>query len=168
MFHDGWFDANDPAIRDPIIFHRNAEVLVPVSLALDSDLVFLTCRSAAERRTLLHLLSESARTTWESKIRLDQPGMYERKWAYVEDVVVIDKALSIRFSPSATTHGPYTVRLIYQEDDSAHVMDHSRLFDKLPRALRVSLPDANSGVATLYLDDALAFQGRVYTNPIPF
>ncbi len=168
VFHDGWFDVNNPAIRDPIIFHRNAEVLVPGSLALDNDLVFLTCRSAAERRTLLQLLPEAVRTAWERKIRLDQPGMFERKWSYVEDVVVIEAAISIRFSPSSYMRGPYTVRFIYQEDGSAHTIDLARKFDKLPRALRVPLPDANAGVVTLYLDDALAFRGRVYTNPIPF
>ncbi|MCI0697215.1 hypothetical protein L0337_35070 [candidate division KSB1 bacterium] len=82
--------------RDKIIFHRNAEVLIPSSLPLEPALKFIACRSTAEWQTLLHLLPVDLHQQWIPYIRLGEQGLFERKWTYIEDVVIVDDKMNFR------------------------------------------------------------------------
>ena len=56
-----WFDPDE---RDKIVYHRNAEVLIPQRLGLEA-LLAIICRSQAEYQTLLYLLALwHARSRW--------------------------------------------------------------------------------------------------------
>ncbi len=64
IYHDTRFDVSE---RSTIVFHRNAEVLVPQRVDLNA-LRIVVCRSQAEYETLLHLLPPGTRATWLPRI----------------------------------------------------------------------------------------------------
>lgn len=165
VFHNSWFS---PEQRDTIIFHRNAEVLVPTYLPLVPSLRFIACRSAAERQTLLHLLPRTIRNEWEQHIRIGDQGLFERKWTFVEEVVVIDNAVAFKFNPSTLTSGPFEVKFVYQEYGSNTMREWSGRMDELKKTLKFRISDASFGMATLYLDDSLAFSDNLLFDDLPF
>ena len=68
VFHTTWFT---PEEKDEIIFHRNAEVLIPRVLELNSALKHIVFRSATEDQTLRTLASGHISNKWYKKFRLD-------------------------------------------------------------------------------------------------
>ncbi|MCL5994572.1 MAG: DarT ssDNA thymidine ADP-ribosyltransferase family protein, partial [Chloroflexi bacterium] len=167
VFHNGYFR---PEERDEIIFRRNAEVLIPRRQVLPPALKFIACRSAAERQTLLHLLPARIRLKWERLISIDTQGLYERKWTYVEEVVTVSESprVVMRFNPGTTTPGPFHLRFEYQEHDGSKPRSLERDINALPTRMEIDMVKAESGVATLWLDDSLAFQDTLYFGDIPF
>jgi hypothetical protein len=151
-----------------VIFHRNAGVLVPNSLTLDPALRFIACRSVAERQTLLHLLPVNLRGKWAPRIRLGERGLFERKWTYVEEVVIVDDEVIFRFNPNTLTPGPFQVTFSYCEagEDSERVWQGEQA--ALNNLLTGRISGAVEGAVTLHLDDALAFAGRLAFEEIPF
>ena len=165
VFHNRWFP---PGERDEIVFHRNAEVLVPDSLLLTPTFKFIACRSAAERQTLLHLLPADLRRQWLPRIRLGELGLFERKWTYVEEVITVDGEVVFRFNPNTRTPGPFQVSFSYREADKGPERTWKGEQVALNNRLRIRVPGAVWGTVTLYLDDALAFAGPLTFEEIPF
>ena len=165
VFHNRWFTPDE---RDEVVFRRNAEVLVPNRLPLDPALKFIACRSAPERQTLLQLLPTDLGRQWAARIRLGEQGLYERKWTYVEEVVAVDDSVVFRFNPNTLTPGPFDVSFSYSEMGTAPARSWTGAQARLDKLLRVRVPDANWGIVTLHLDDALAFTGLVTFEEIPF
>lgn len=168
VFHNTAFPAEE---RDEIVFRRNAEILVPNRLSLEPALQSVFCRSPAERQMLLHLLPAQQKLKWAKRILVDfDYALYERKWTYVERFVVESMVprIHFHFNPSSTTPGPFHVRFTYQEHWSGKTYEFKREFDRLDRHLSITLPKADSGEVTLWLDDALAFQGEVRFGDVPF
>ena len=165
VFHNTWFP---PEQRNEIVFRRNAEVLVPGSLPLDPTLRFVACRSVAERQTLLHLLPPTSRSQWEPRIRLGEQGLFERKWTYVEEVVTVDDVVIFRFNPSTLTPGPFQVSFSYREAGKGPERTWKGKWSVSNKSLRIRVPSAGWGTATLYLDDALAFADTLNFEEIPF
>lgn len=95
VYHTGVIPAEQ---RSQVTFHRCAEVLARDSLGLEC-LQEIVCRSGPERQTLLSLLG-SDRGRWESQIRLEKPneGLFNKRGAYVTDVTLKDRDLTIRTS----------------------------------------------------------------------
>lgn len=72
-----------PSKRDQIVHHRNAEVLVPLRMGLDS-LRYIGCRSDAEYATLLHLLPPRTRSRWVDRLGVrPNLNLFHRKWTFV-------------------------------------------------------------------------------------
>jgi hypothetical protein len=165
VFHDGAFP---PAQRDSIVFHRNAEVLIPEKLPLGTTLKFIACRTAAERQTLLQLLPPDLRSQWVQRVRLADQGLFERRWTFVEEVVAIDERIVFRFNPSSKTPGPFDTEFSYRETGSETTRNWRGQGLSLDSQLSLRLPGASQGTATLTLDDALAFCGLVTFEEIPF
>jgi len=165
VFHNRSFPPNQ---RNEVIFRRNAEVLVPDSLPLDPALKFIACRSEPERQTLLHLLPTDLRRHWSARIRLGEPGFFERRWTYVEEVVAVDHVLVFSFNPNTTTPGPFRVSFSYREEGTATARTWTGEQAKLNNRLRIRVPGASWGIATLHRDGALAFAGFVTFEEIPF
>jgi len=164
VFHNSWFSSD---MRHTIVFHRNAEVLVPHRLPLKPHLKFIACRSAAERQTLLHFLPPRFRRSWSPLIRIGESGFFERKWTFIEEVVVVDDKVVFRFNPSTITPGPFTVRMTYQESGSTQVLQWEGA-NLLRSARQVSIPNAIRGEVRLYLDDTLAFADTLIFEDLPF
>ncbi len=165
VFHNRWFSPDE---HDEIIFRRNAEVLIPHQLSLEPNLRFIACRSVAERQTLLHLLDWSVHEKWESKVKLGEQGFFERKWSYVEEVVVVDQDVIFRFNPNTQTPGPFNVKVEYREHNTQPSITWKQTFEQLSGTLRVRPPNAAWGEIRLYLDDALAFSDTITFEEIPF
>jgi hypothetical protein len=165
VFHNRWFT---PQERDEIVFRRNAEVLVPGSLSLHPVLKFIVCRSPSERQTLLHLLPADLRQQWTSRIRLGERGLFFRRWTFVEETVVVDNRVIFRFNPSTQTPGPFKVTFSYREADVEPGRTWEGVRSTLSTQLSFRVSDARWGIATLCLDDALAFTGRLVFEEIPF
>ena len=165
VFHHGSFERQD---RDRIIFHRHAEVLIPDSLSLSSYLKFVACRTAAERQTLLHLLPSNLRASWGPRIRIADLDLFERKWTFVEEVVVVDDGIIFRFNPSTQIPGPFSVVFRYRESGSSSLREWKGQVASLNRPLRIRVSGAYSGEVLLYLDDCLAFADTVVFDEIPF
>jgi len=165
VFHSRGFTPDE---RDEIVFHRNAEVLVPNSLPLDPSLKFIACRSVPERQTLLHLLPTSLRQQWAPRIRLGERDLFERRWTFVEEVVVVDDQVIFQFNPNTRTPGPFQVAFSYREAGGGSERIWKGEQAVLNDRLRIQVPDAVWGAVELRLDDALAFAGQITFEEIPF
>ncbi len=165
VFHNRWFTPDE---RDKVVFRRNAEVLVPDRLPLHPALKFIACRSIPERQTLLQLLPIDVSRQWAPRIRLGERGLFERKWTYVEQVVTVDERVIFRFNPSTITPGPFDVSFSYSEMGTEPARSWTGRQTRLNNRLSIQVPGAIWGIATLHLDDALAFTGRVTFKEIPF
>jgi hypothetical protein len=135
---------------------------------LEPALKFIACRSVAERQTLLHLIPQKPTKDLESKIRLGEQGFFDRKWTYVEEVVVVDQDVTFRFNPSTITPGPFNVRVEYREQNTHQTKTIQWKIERLSGTLRVRLNNAVWGEFKLYLDDALAFNDVILFKDIPF
>jgi len=165
VFHNGYFSENE---RENIVFHRNAEVLIPQVLPLEPYLQRIVCRSAAERQTLLHLLSEETKHKWNSMITLSDHGFFERKWTYVEEVVTVDDKVIFRFNPNTITPGPFHVDFSYSEKGELSIREWRGEKELLKTKLIIRVPDAILGECKLFLDESLAFADNIIFDENPF
>lgn len=165
VFHDG---PMSPEKRDEVVFHRHAEVLVPGLLSLAQNLSLVVCRSAAERQTLLHLLPDAVRKQWTQRVRIAAGEMFNRKWTYVEDVVVSGDTITFRFNPSSRTPGPFSVKFTYRPSNQASQIGWAGVVNRLNDSWSLQYQGMWSGEAWLYLDNCLAFNDLVDSLEIPF
>lgn len=165
IYHNQQFP---PDQRDEIVFRRNAEVLVPGSMNLQPELKLIGCRTVAERQTLMQLLSPKSRRKWEKLIRLPQGSFFERRWTFIEEVVVVDDVVNFRFNPSTITPGPFQVHFSYHENGSQQPRTWDGTINALNTNFRIRVSRAERGTVALYLDDSLAFCGPVVFEDIPF
>jgi hypothetical protein len=166
VFHYGPYDTSQS--RD-IVFHRNAEILVPEKLDLAQSLGFVACRSIAERETLLNLLPADYQTIWNPIVRYGIDGLFERRWSYVEQVNTVNSdELHLTLNPNSETYGPFAVRLDYEDSVTKVKLKWSGQVADVRKKLSFRLKNASEGIVTVHLDDALAFRGRVTFEAIPF
>ena len=82
VYHDMWFD---PSQHSTIVFHRNAEVLVPQRLDLGA-VRLICCRSQAEYEALLYLLPPGTRSRWVKRIGVQSRlNLFFNRWTFVEE-----------------------------------------------------------------------------------
>ena len=95
VYHDSWFP---PELRSEIIYRRHAEVIIKDCLNLDF-LKYVLCRSEAEYKTLLYLLSSGAKKNWGSKIGSSKKGnFYFRNWLFVEEADLNTNQIYFKFN----------------------------------------------------------------------
>ncbi len=165
VYHSGAIPDGD---KDEIVFRRNAEILIPDKLAITNLLRLICCRSAAERQTLLTMLSDATREKWFEKIRIGDYSLYFRKWTFVEEVVTVEDRIIFRFNPNSTTPGPFNIKFSYTEDGEERIRSWNGKRESLVNNLGLVVPNATVGIASLKLDDTIAYLGRVYFTEIPF
>jgi hypothetical protein len=112
VYHDTAFGDMD---RDAIIFHRQAEVIVPKRLALGPVLQGVYARSPAELETLATMLDRAegglglnVRTVLRVNAR---NALFFRQWTYLERVTLVDLDLRLEFNPSTKTPGPFLLAI---------------------------------------------------------
>jgi hypothetical protein len=114
IYHVGPFA---PSKRAEIVFHRNAEVIIPNELDL-SALRFIVCRSQAEMETFIYLLPASTWGKWHDKILVEgRLDLFELRWTFIERVELSKDVAIFNFSPDTRTPGPYQaeIELVDQE-----------------------------------------------------
>jgi ssDNA thymidine ADP-ribosyltransferase, DarT len=165
VYHQGSFTQDQ---RDDIVFHRSAETLVPNALALEPALEMITCRSIAERQTLLHLLPARLRNKWEHKIRLGYEGLFERQWAFIEAVSVVEGKAILKPNPTLHQESPYRLKLIYCEEGALADSTWEGQVDNFTQALSFTISGAQCGELRFFIEDCLAFASNVSFEEIPF
>jgi hypothetical protein len=168
VYHDTWFE---PVERGRIVYHRNAEVLVPQRLDL-GPLRFVLCRSQAEYETLLYLLPTGTVNQWSDSIGV-RPNLrlFFNKWTFVEQVELSTTRLLFRFNKGTETPGPFDARVEITESPTglrytwhnAHFQAADILDLRLPA---VKNPQDYS--VRLLLDKQPAFAGRYQVEELPF
>ena len=168
VYHDTRFDRSE---RDQVVYHRNAEVLVPQRMGLES-LRYIGCRSDAEYKTLLHLLPPGTRSRWVDKLGVTPNlQLFNRKWTFVEEVDTNTDKIVFRFNRNSFTPGPFDARfeieitatgMKYQWRDAAYQCN------QLLVVSLANLGNPSDYTARLFLDDQLAYANRYQGDDLPF
>jgi hypothetical protein len=172
VYHEGRIP---DSLKDKIVFHRNAEVLVPTRLALEDSLRFVMVRSDAELQTLLSRLRElgpSRFQTYSPLCRVNRKtalsNLFYREWTFVEQVVVADGIASFRFSPDTKSPGPFDIEITVlnaiTRERLSSVRQHIAV---LNHTLQVRLPQEcgrRAFMLELYLNSRLAFRNSYEPN----
>ena len=168
VYHD---TSLNPDERGRIIYHRNAEVLIPQRMGLETVQRIL-CRSQAEYETLLHLLPSGARSRWVGRIGV-QANLFFGRWAFVQQVEMTGQRLLFRFNNETETPGPFDAQVDIFEPltggskkrqwregqfEAADVLDFNlrNLTTPWDYTVRFSL-DGELAFANRYQDDDLPF-----------
>ena len=168
VYHDTWFDSSE---RDQIIHRRNAEVLVPQRMGLES-LLFVGCRSDAEYKTLLHLLPPRTLSRWVNKLGI-RPNLqlFNRKWTFVEQVDMSTEKMVFHFNRTSLTPGPFDAHVEINEAATGKKYHWRNEAYQCNRELTLSLSnlqDSSDYTARLYLDEHLAYLNRFQDDDLPF
>ena len=167
VYHNTRFD---PSERDQIVHRRNAEVLVPRKMGLVS-LRFIGCRSDAEYKTLLHLLSPETRSIWVSKIGvLSNLQLFHQEWTFVEQVDMNTEQIVFRFNHSSRTPGPFDTHVEIDEAATGmkyHWRNEAYQCNRVLTLSLSSLRDPSGYTARLFLDDHLAYADRFQGDDLP-
>ena len=170
IYHDTRFEPQD---RSTIVFHRNAEVLIPQRLSL-SNVRHILCRSQAEYETLRNLLPSRIWDRWAGKVGVvPQLNLFHYRWSFVEQVELADDHVLFRFNQATETPGPFCARVAIDvtsaEGSSRYrwARDEFMVHDVLRLSLdKIGNPTDYS--VSLYLDDHLAYKGRHEADDLPW
>ena len=168
VYHDTWFD---PSERDQIVHRRNAEVMVPQRMGLDS-LRYIGCRSDAEYKTLLHLLPPGSFSRWVDKVGVRPTlQLFNRKWTFVEQVDVSPKRVVFHFNRTSLTPGPFDARVDIEETATGKKYSWTNEVYQCSQELTLSLAslqDPTDYTVRLFLDGHLAYADRYLDDDLPF
>ena len=170
IYHDTWFG---PQEGSSIIFHRNAEVLIPRRLGL-RNVRRVLCRSQAEHETLLNLLPLPVRNRWADRIGVSPSAkLFHARWSFVEQVELTDQYVQFRFNKATTTPGPFAARAVLSVRSATGSLRYPWSKDKFKAGdmLRLGLGGIGNPTdysVSLYLDDHLAFEGRYEAYDLPW
>lgn len=165
IYHEGPMGTDE---RENLVFHRNAEVLVPTSLGLE-HLDSIVCRSQAEYETLLHLLGSNGRRQWAKRIGLQgQWHLFHRQWTFIEHVDMTADRIRVTFNPDTTTPGPFDAGLEITDTvsgrrrvwrDAAYLAASTKSF---------TFDRSDDYVVKITLSGDLAYQNRYVDDTLPF
>jgi hypothetical protein len=166
IYHVGPFQEY---LKGTIIYHRNAEVVIPTEMDL-AALRFIFCRSPAEKETFMHLLPPEISLKWNMKILIaSKSQIYNCKWTFVETVEMDATRAAISFSPDTITPGPFNMTVIITDINTGDEYDYKILDFYANKGLHVGIPKGvNRYNIKLTLDDDLAFTNDYYGEEIPF
>jgi hypothetical protein len=157
VYHDTWFKSED---RHSIIFHRQAEVIVPNEMDL-SALRYVGCRTRAEYETLIFSLDRKAKKTWSKFIGLgSKANLHHRRWTFVEDVKLSREKIHFVFNPSSELPGPFHLKVeIYEvATDKTYTVEQDDYFAKSGLIIHLRrLPHPENYTVILTLDGQLAY-----------
>ena len=170
IYHDSWLEDHE---KQRIVYHRNAEVLIPQRLALNS-VQRVICRSQAEYQTLLHRLPSKTREQWVQKIGvLPSLALFYAKWNFVEQVEMTAEQITFKFNSTSDAAGPFKAKCdIFQEigKDVRRYRWNNNAF-QAGKTLNLSLRQLEAMHryrVSLFLDDDLAFSGKYHDDRLPF
>ena len=170
IYHDSRFE---PQEGRTIVFHRNAEVLIPNGLAL-RNVRHILCRSQAEYETLRNLLPQAAWNQWADKVGVvPRLNLFQGNWSFVEQVELADEQVLFRFNQATTTPGPFAARVdISVQSPTGSKRYHWRDEDfEAGDVLRLNLSNIGNPTdysISLYLDGHVAFEGRHEAYDLPW
>lgn len=171
VYHDTPFYTGTPDVeKRNIVFHRNAEVIIPHQLDL-SALRYIVCRSQAEYETFLHLLAPPARMRWQKRLRIDsgRKPVFLKHWTYVESADLSSSRIILRFNESSKTPGPFQADAYITDTISRKEFNWQDASFTANKPLNLNLPsDISDYFVFLTLDGQLAFADRYQDNGLPW
>ena len=163
VFHRG---PVDPSISREITNHRHAEVLIPNSLPLDNNLVWIGCRSNAERQSLLFLLDSSVQKKYMPLIRLCDSAFFEKRWIFIERVEFSERLITFHFNPNSSYREQATVRLDVQYPNGG-IGSKTFQVDLSRAKWQVRLPaDYDWLIVKLYIFECLAYASKLSSEEL--
>ena len=162
-------ESYDTSIPNRIVYHRNAEVLVPERLST-SEILFLCCRSQAEYETLLGLLPPHTLSQWSNKIGVcPKLDLFFREWCFVEQVEMTQESVLFRFNVGEWPE-PFKARAEIIETQTGTKLGWSDNSFVVSPAFRLQLSFQHPQDYTIrfWLDDQLAYSGRYQEERLPF
>ena len=170
IYHD---NALRPQEVRTVVFHRNAEVLIPQRLGL-RNVRRILCRSQAEYDTLRNLLPLRAWNRWAGKVGVvPRLNLFHGKWSFVEQVELATEHVLFRFNQATTTPGPFAARVDISVPSDTGSQRYCWRNDEFMAhdVLNISLSKTGNPTdysISLYLDDHLAFKGRHEAYDLPW
>lgn len=166
IYHVGAFQKH---LRGTIIYHRNAEVVIPTEMDL-SSLKYIFCRSPAEKDTFLALLPPELFLEWNKKVLVaSKSQIYYCSWTFIETAELTSSHITMNFSPDTITPGPFNMFMIITDIDSGKTFHYRDKTFQANGRFSIALP---KGVGRyriqIILDDDLAFTSEFYGEEIPF
>ena len=169
VYHDAAFHMSE---RNKIVFHKNAEVIVPNQLDLGA-LRYIVCRSQAEYETFLYLLPQNVLMRWRDRIRIDNNRMpvFWKRWTYVESADLSSSRITLRFNESSKTPGPFQADAYITDTISRKEFSWQNASYTASKPLNLSLDSIGplwDYSVRLTLDGQIAFAGRYQDNSLPW
>ena len=164
VYHDGGVGRlGESYRRSEILNARHSEVVVKEELALDT-LTHIVCRSAAERETLLNLLSEDAWERWLRKIHVDEGHrrMFEKRGTFVQRAELSHEESQFVFYSNFESGmgGPFELAIEWSfEDRTAHAEKERFTVSNRPILYTLNRSVPKYGVRVT-LDGNLAYLGE--------
>ncbi|BCJ87806.1 DUF4433 domain-containing protein [Effusibacillus dendaii] len=157
VYHDSWFEPHE---RASIIHHRQAEVVVKDELDLE-NLKHIWCRSEAEYKTLLNLLSPKTREKWKSKIGGGKKGnLFFRDWIFVEEVNMNKDSITFKFNVPMETFDVVAIKVKITEMYTQTNFIWENTEYKIKNTLEISLKNLERPEiydVTLLIDNQIMF-----------
>jgi len=122
-----------------IVYHRHAEVIVKDCLDFDC-LSYIWCRSEAEYRTLLYLLSSKVKKRFKNKIGSGKKGnLFERKWIFVEEVDMNTDRIVFKFNKPIRRCDSFYIKCEIKEELTGEIFSWEDKNYSIDNSLELSL-----------------------------
>ena len=163
VYHDGGVGRLGGSYRrSEILNARHSEVVVENELGLDK-LTHIICRSAAERETLLNLLSDDGRERWLKKIHVDEGHrrMFEKRGTFVQRAELSGEGSQFLFYSNigSSMRGPFDLTIEWLFGGrTARARQERFTVSNRPVAYSLNAPEARYEVRVM-LDGNLAYLG---------
>ena len=142
--------------------------MIPNSLPLGPELKGIFCRSQGERVTLIDGLTDRAAGAWKTKIRTGFAEFFVGRHPYIINVSgrggrLIDVEFSMRLM---SREGVVSIRV---DDELQARRWKGRFSGNQSRVETFRLPEWHEAVrVAVYLEECLAYRGRVVLDDLPF
>lgn len=164
-----WRDVYGDGIpkNDAVKKARAAEVIVPGSLPIGSELKGIVCRSQGERVTLMDGLADDVRAAWANRIRIGIADFFVRRQPYVVNVSGREGGLvDVEFSMKPLSRNGVVELSV---DGEHRLWKWAGAFRDDHTVMVIRLPGWHEAAhVSVYMEDCLAFRGRVVLGDLPF
>lgn len=168
IFHD------DPHNDRSIVFHRNAEAVIPGEIDL-SSLRFISCRTEAEKETFLELLGYDLRYRWKDKIGvMNRYATFNEEWNFVREVRWNGTEIIIKFNEQCRRpRGPFNFQIGISQIWNGQVTPyiHTEINYYLPNDYRITFNDYSHKSINVWIrfDSNLMYQNSFHSmSDLPF
>lgn len=154
--------------------NRCAEVIFPTKVDLNS-LEYISCRSEAEKETLLHLLISELEwddyMKWKDKIGLSSPPVFNEEWNFIRSVRYTGDQLIINFNHPKHARGPFLLSWGMEHITSDATSNFSEDEFNVPLSdtykINLNISKNKSFKFWLRLDGNLIYQNNFYSDDDP-
>ena len=168
VYHDSYFD---PIEASQIVFHRNAEILVPRRMNLNA-LNHIVCRSQAEYEMLIHLLPAGLLHKWSKRIILgNRLNLFFKRWVYIDSVELEESRMLFHFKSEPEHPGPFHAKAFVTDMVSSRTFsweDETFVANRILSLRLNNIGPLSDYSIRLSLDDNIAYANRYQEESLPW